>query len=45
MRIKSWTGLGGSTRRLHQKEIIVEIKKMGHDNEEPYSPNDKQVDV
>jgi|TARA_R110002051_G_scaffold79987_1_gene143832 hypothetical protein len=34
IRIENCTGRGGSTRRLHQKEIVVEIKMLGDSDEE-----------
>ena len=39
IRIENWTGLGGSTRRLHQKEIgmIIPVEILGDSDEEPSS--------
>ena len=47
MRIERRTGLGGSTQRLHQKEIdmIKDITMEGQDDEEPFSTKNSKVDV
>jgi hypothetical protein len=37
IRIENCTGRGGSTRRLHQKEIVVVIEMLGVSDEEPSS--------
>ena len=39
IRIENWTGQGGSTPRLHQKEIdmIIPVEKLGDSDEEPSS--------
>ena len=46
IRTESCTGLGGSTQRLHQKEIdmIKDITMEGQD-EEPSSTKNSKVDV
>ena len=41
IRIDNWTGPGGSTPRLHQKEISVEQVVMGGQDEEPLSTRGK----
>jgi len=35
IRIEYFTGRGGSTRRLHQKEIVMVIEMPGDSDEEP----------
>ena len=37
IRIENCTGRGGSTRRLHQKEIGMVIEILGDSDEEPSS--------
>ena len=39
IRIENWTGPGGSTPRLHQKEIgmIILVEILGDSDEEPSS--------
>jgi len=39
--IERQTGLGGSTQRLHQKEISVEKILLGGQDEEPLSTRSK----
>ena len=43
--IERQTGLGGSTQRLHQKEIRVKQIEKGECDEEPLSTRGQQVDV
>ena len=40
IRIEDWTGLGGSTQRLHQKEIGM-LDILGVCDEEPFSTRGK----
>jgi len=39
------TGLGGSTQRLHQKEIRLKQIEKGGQDEEPFSTRGQQVDA
>ena len=41
IRIDNWTGRGGSTHRLHQKEISVDNILKGDQDEEPLSTRGK----
>ena len=45
IRIDSWTGPGGSTPRLHQKEISVEKMISGDSDEESSSKKNIGGDV
>tara|TARA_R100001377_G_scaffold68037_1_gene43328 strand:- start:116 stop:256 length:141 start_codon:yes stop_codon:yes gene_type:complete len=45
IRIENRTGPGGSTPRLHQKEIVVVIEISGDSDEEPSSKKNISGDV
>ena len=44
IRFKRYSGPGGGTRRLHQKEIRVDKVSVGATNEPP-SPENREVNV
>tara|TARA_R100001510_G_C7628688_1_gene188028 strand:- start:865 stop:1005 length:141 start_codon:yes stop_codon:yes gene_type:complete len=45
MLIERQTGLGGSTQRLHQKEIRLKQIEKGEYDEEPLNTKGQQVDA
>ena len=45
MLIERQTGLGGSTQRLHQKEIRLKQIERGECDEEPLNTKGQQVDA